>query len=258
MPKTVLEPPQISLFVTNMMRIPIALLLLCLAVSAQAREWKSELFHCAANVPESTGWQEIEAPSIPGLAVLLTMQQPARQAFFGINVVEKFREANLADVAIQKELEGMLRQFGYQFIGFSRVKAGGLDWLQYPVVAGTGAQQVKGVIRFTSAGGYVFGITLLRGGGQEASQDVELQQAAASFRVLPAPALSRETSTKVAASRATPASSEKTTQDKPAAVAEEPTENDGSRARLIWYAAGGVLVLLILIGIIGRSGSKKS
>jgi hypothetical protein len=245
------------------MRATIALLLLCLSVSAHAREWKSELFHCAANVPESAGWQEIEVPHIPGLAPVLAMQHAAKQAVFGINVVEKFRDANLADVSIQKELEAILRQFGYQFVGHSSVKTGGLDWLQYPVRAGAGAQQVSGVIRFTSAGGYVFGITLLRGGGQEASQDVELQQAAASFRILPAPTVAaapapaQDSRPKVPPVPASTASVDKETQKKAAEISEEPPAEDGSRARMIWYAAGGLIVLLVFFSIIGGGKSKK-
>jgi|688.fasta_scaffold83576_2 S1-C subfamily serine protease len=168
------------------MRTNIASLLLCLAASACAAGWKNEIFHCAANIPESTGWQVINVQPAPGIAPVLTMQNAAKQAVFGISVIEKFRDAKTSDPAVQKELEALLRQFGYEFIGHGIVKAGGLDWLQYPVRAGVGAQQVRGVIRYASAGGSVFSITMLRGGGQEAAQDVELQQAAASFHLLPA------------------------------------------------------------------------
>ena len=222
------------------MRTAIAVLLLFLAVSAPAREWKSALFHCSANVPETTGWQTIEASATQGLEVLLVMQHPAKRAVFGINVVEKFRDANLADPAIQKELEAMLRQFGYQFVGRSNLTEGGLGWLQYPVVSGTGPQQVKGVIRFTSAGGYVFGITMLKGGGQDASQDVELQQAARSFRVTPATMLA-----------AAPASA-----DTPPAAAEEPEGGNDSRLRWIWIGGGALLVLLVFFSIIGGHSKK--
>ncbi len=247
------------------MRTAIALLILCLAVSAPAREWKSELFHCSANIPDSTGWQIIEAPSPPGLAIVLAMQHPAKQAVFGINVVEKYRDANLADPAIQKELEAMLRQFGYQFIGHSTVKEGGLDWLQYPVIAGTGAQQVKGVIRFTSAGGYVFGITMLRGGGQEASQDLELQQAARSFRVIPAPIVAvapasagaQDAGKRMPPAPAPASPTDDKSGDKPAEVAEESSDSGNSRARMYWYAGGGLVVLLVFFSIIGPGRAKK-
>jgi hypothetical protein len=226
------------------MRTVTVLLLLFLTVSARAREWKSALFHCSANVPEATGWQNIEATPTQGLAVLLVMQHPGKRAVFGINVVEKLRDANLADPAIQKELEAMLRQFGYQFAGHSNVTEGGLGWLQYPVVSGVGPQQVKGVIRFASAGGYVFGITMLKGGGQDASQDVELQQAAKSFRVIP--------STMLAATPAPDKSAET-----PAADDEQPSGDDDFRRRMIWYGGGGLIVLLVFFSIIGGGRSKK-
>jgi len=216
------------------MRAPVHILLLCLAVSARAAEWKNEIFHCAANIPESPGWQIIDAPPAPGIAPVLTMQNAAKQAVFGISVVEKYRDAKISDVTLQKELEAQLRQFGYEFVGHATVRAGGFDWLQYPVRAGAGAQQVRGVIRYASAGGYVFGVTMLRGGGQEGAQDVELQQAAASFRILPA-AVPTEKSGK----------------------ADAPAE-ENSNAKLIWACVAGVVVMLTFASIITRNPAKKN
>jgi len=245
------------------MRAALVVLFLCLIVSGHAREWKSELFHCAANIPDSAGWQMIEAPQTQGIAPVLVMQNTARQAVFGINIIEKYRDANLADPAIQKDLEAMLRQFGYQFTGHSSVKIGGLDWLLYPVRAGSGVQQVTGIIRYASAGGYVFSITLLRSGGQEAAQDAELQQAAASFRVLPAEALSEAplaqgSNPKTAATSPAPAPPKKQAADKPETGVEEPTtEADESRTRLIWYSCAGLVVLLVFFSIIGSGHQKK-
>ena len=243
------------------MRATFVIVLLCLAMSAGAREWKSEIFHCAANIPESTGWQMIEAPQSPGIAPVLVMQNSARQAVFGISIVEKYQEANLADPAIQKDLEAMLRQFGYQFVGHSTVKAGVHDWLQYAVRAGTGPQQMNAIIRYTSAGGYVFCITMQRSGGQEAAQDAELQQAAASFRVLPASAFA--TAPAVAGSGTKGASASAQPQadkagDKPDGATEDPaTEADEKRTRLIWYAGAGLVVLLIFFSLIGGQSKKR-
>ena len=247
------------------MRILIPCLLLCLAISTQAKEWKNEIFHCAANIPDSAGWQTIDAPPAPGIAPVLTMQNVSRHAVFGISVVEKYRDANLADPAIQMDLEAMLRQFGYQFVGHSSVSAGGFSWLQYPVRAGSGPQQVSGVIRYASAGGYVFGITMLRGGGQEASQDVELQQAAASFRVLPASAFAvapvvpaaKDASGKGIAQKAPVQSLADKGGDKSQSGTEDAANvADESRTRLIWYAGAGLVVLLVFISIIG--GGKRT
>ena len=240
------------------MRATLALLLLCLAMSARAGEWRSQNFRCSANIPDSTGWQMIEAPASPGIAPVLTMQHATRQAVFGISVIEKYKDANLADPAIQKDLEAMLRQLGYQFAGHSSVKAGGLDWLQYPVRAGTGTRQVSGIIRYGSAGGFLFGITMLRGGGQEAAQDAELQQAAASFGVLPASAFA---AAPVADAKgiAQAAFGQSPGGDKSEAGIEDPADGaDESRKRLIWYAGGGLVVLLVFFGIIGSGRSKKS
>lgn len=245
------------------MRATLTVLLLCLAVSARAREWKSEIFHCAANIPDTAGWQMIEAPQVPGIAPVLVMQNTAKQAVFGINVIEKYRDANLADSAVQKDLEATLRQFGYQFVGHSSVKAGGLDWLQYPVRAGTGPQQVSGIIRYASAGGYVFSITMLRGGGQEAAQDAELQQAAASFRVLPSTVIAAPPTAQAPNPKGMPPPASvqppaNKIADKPETGVEQPAEAaDESRSRMIWYAGGGLIVLLVLFSIIGGRGDKK-
>lgn len=235
------------------MRTAIAFLLLCLALPAHAREWRSELFHCSANIPDSGGWQIIEAPQSPGIAVAIAMQHPLKRSIFGINVVEKFRDANLADPAIQKDLEGLLRSLGYQFIGHSNVKIGGLDWLLYPVRAGAGAQAVTGVIRFASAGGYVFCLSLLRGGGLDAAQDPELQQAAASFRVLPASAF---------ASAAQPPSarvvkSAKGAGEQPGEDGENAEDSGDSKFRWVWYAVGGLFILSMFFGIIGHGRAQK-
>ncbi|MEO6786884.1 MAG: hypothetical protein ABI318_12195 [Chthoniobacteraceae bacterium] len=245
------------------MRTALALLLLCLALPARAHEWKNELFHCAANIPDSGGWQIIEAPQTPGIAVVLAMQNSAKQSVFGINVVEKYHDASLADPAIQKELEAMLRQFGYQFVGHSIVRAGGFDWLQYPVRAGAGPQQISGVIRYTSAGGYVFSITMLRGGGQEAAQDAELQQAAASFRVLPAgtvaaaPAPAQVASAKGQARPAPVPTTAADAADKPASGGDETSGEDNSTKRMIWIGGAALLILLIFTGIIARKPAGK-
>ena len=248
------------------MRAPVHILLLCLTVSARAAEWKNEIFHCAANIPESPGWQIIDAPPAPGIAPVLTMQNAAKQAVFGISVVEKYRDAKISDVTLQKELEAQLRQFGYEFVGHATVRAGGFDWLQYPVRAGAGAQQVRGVIRYASAGGYVFGITMLRGGGQEAAQDVELQQAAASFRILPAAAPTRAA---IPIASGFPKSDAGAARGIPNAqtVAAVPTEKsekadgpaeENSNAKLIWACVAGVVVMLSFASIIKRNPAKKN
>lgn len=248
------------------MRALIPVLFSCLIISARAAEWKNEIFHCAANIPESAGWQIIDAPPAPGIAPVLTMQNAAKQAVFGINVVEKYRDAKISDVTVQKELEATLRQIGYTFVGHATVKAGGFDWLQYPVRAGAGAQQVSALIRYASAGGYIFCITMQRGGGQEAAQDVELLQAAASFRILPAgtPAPATVPVASVVPGRdSAPVKGTAKSQQPGAlptdkvAIADAPAE-ENSNAKLIWACVAGAVVLITFASIITRNPAKKN
>jgi hypothetical protein len=197
------------------MRTFIFVLLLSFAFAAGAREWKSDSFQCGADLPESAGWEKIEAPGVPGLKNLVVLKNDQRQSVFGITVVEDMAGTNLAEPAVRQKLELMLRKLGYQFAGHANVKVGNLDWLQYSVRAGAGAQQTSGIIRFAAVDERVFGITMLRGGAQAIGHDEELQKAAASFRVLPAHALSAQ------------------------------------QLRLVWYAAGGLIVLILFIKIVG-------
>lgn len=245
------------------MRAILLILLSHLAITAHAKEWKNELYHCAASIPDGNGWQMIDAPPMPGIAPVLVMQNTSRQSVFGINVVEKYRDANLADPAIQRELETLLRQFGYEFIGHANVNVAGINWLQYPVRSNSGPQQISGLIRYASVGGYVFCISLLRGGGQQAAQDSELLQAAASFRISPAGTIAA----KIAPTTAQPlgtsgkvplASAQKrgAEAEPPATNEEAPASEDNSKARMIWAGAAGLVVLVFFLGIIGRKPSR--
>ena len=242
------------------MRAFLPTVLFCLAITAHAKEWKNEIFHCAATIPEGNGWQMIDAPPTPGIAPVLVMQNNTRQLVFGINVVEKFRNVNLTDPAIQGELEAMLRQFGYQFVGHANVTVAGINWLQYPVHTSPGPQQVSGLIRYASMGGYVYSISMLRGGSQQAAQDSELLQTAASFRILPAVTAGAD-GTSTHAKPGTPPRN--TASPKTAAVPEEPTaekdaatEEDNSKARMIWAGAAGLVVLVLFLGIITKKPVK--
>ena len=247
------------------MRTAFLLLLFCLACPASGREWKSDLFHCAADIPDGNGWQMIEAPQTPGIAAVLAMRNSEKQSVFGINVIEKYRDASISDPAVQKDLEAMLHQFGYQFIGHSTVRSGALDWLQYPVSAGSGLQQVRGVIRYTSAGGYLFSITMLRGGGTDATPDAELQRAAGSFRVLPVSSVAAIPSNAPAQSagaklRTAPAAASKSASDSENAGASATGESSGegnSMGRLFWIIGAALLVLVGFSSIVMRKSSQR-
>lgn len=233
-----------------------AFLFFAFLATAQAFEWRSDLYHCTANLPDSAGWQPVEAPKTPGITTLIAMQNSTRQSLFGINIVEKLPGTRVAEPAVQQALEVLLRKFGYQFAGHSTVSVGGLDWVQYRVDVGTGAQKVAGVVRFAAAGDYFFGITLLRGSGQDAAQDVELQRAAASFRIVQAvsPATAIASTAEKETTAATPAAGDGKRQP---AAAEEPAAPDNSTRQMIWLGGGGLLVLIFLIKIIGSSGGQS-
>lgn len=238
------------------MRTFTALLLLAFLATAHAFEWRSDLYHCAVHLPDSAGWQPVESPKTPGITPLIVVQNSARRAVFGVNIVNELPGTLITEPAVQRALEALLRGFGYQFAGHSTVSVSGLNWIQYQVRVGSGAQLTTGVVRFAAAGGYFFGITMLRGGGQEAAQDVELQRAAASFRILP--------ETTAAPPIPSPAGNEKTAatpaaanEPAPSAGAGEPVPPDNSTRRMIWLAGGGILVLLFLIKIIGGSGGRS-
>ena len=235
------------------MRTFLALLLSIFLSAAEGFEWHSELYHCAANLPDSAGWQPIEAPQTSGVTTLVVMQNSAKQAVFGINIVEKLPGTRVADPAVQQALETLLKKFGYQFAGHSSMSAGGLDWIQYQVRAGTGAQLTTGVVRFAATSGYVFGITMLRGGGQEAAQDVELQRAASSFRIV-APTTLAPPVASTSESQKAPATMDRKSEPAPT---EEPTPPDNSTRRMIWIGGGILLVLIFLLKIIGGAGDKS-
>jgi hypothetical protein len=121
------------------------------------------------------------------------------------------------------------------------------------------------MIRYTSAGGYVFSVTMLRGGGQDAAQDSELQQAAASFRVLPAgtvagtsaPATPQTISARGQAPRALAPASKTKAADKSAPGEEETPAEENSTRRWIWIGGAALVVLIFFFGIIARNPSQK-
>ena len=237
----------------NTMRTSLALLLFVFLAATQAFEWRSDLYHCTASLPDSTGWQPVEAPKTPGITTLIVVQNSAKQAVFGINIVEKLPGTHVSEPAVQQAIEVLLRKFGYQFAGHSTVSVSGLDWIQYQVRSGAGAQLTTGVVRFAAAGGYFFGITMLRGGGQEAAQDAELQRAAASFRIVqamsPAPA--------VAEKQATAPAPAAVNEKRQSPTADEPAAPDNSTRQMIWIGGGALLVLIFLIKIIGSAGGQS-
>jgi hypothetical protein len=251
------------------MRLLCVLTFLCLTLIGQAAEWRNELFGCSANLPDSPGWQPIPAENSPGLTVLVAMQQPQKQAVFGINVLHNLPTSNLRDDATIQAIEKLLRGFGYQFIGRSTVSIAGRDWVQFPVRASNNGQALTGLIRYTSANNQIYGVSLLRGGGQEAAQDPELQAAGMSVRIAnvepPAPSVTSTpgvtpASPSVATTPGAPAPSTTgkeipTTEADNAPVKIGPITLTQPQLRMAMYGGAGLLVLLILLKLIGGAGS---
>ncbi len=166
-------------------------LLTLLLVPLHAAAWQDDANGCAVNLPESAGWQAMPAMpegSIPGLRVLVSMQQPSRGAVFGVTVLTNPPSLSLRDKTTQQAIEVMLRGFGYSLAGSATTTIGGLEWRQYNVRSETGGEVATGVVRYTSGNGRIYAVTLLVGGGREAAQDLELQSAASSFRLFAAAA----------------------------------------------------------------------
>jgi|GEM_PF-1698686 len=166
-------------FVNQMLRSLLFLLAFVLITAPlQAVGWRNDGFGISANLPDSAGWQP-QGGDVPGLSVLVMMQNPTRGAVFGITALNNPPNTNLRDPNTLKVIEAMLQRFGYTWAGSATTNINGQEWRQYNVTAGT----ANGVVRYTSGNGYIFAVTLLVGGREVAAQDVELQSAASSVRL---------------------------------------------------------------------------
>lgn len=233
-------------------------LLLTLLAPIHAAEWRNDAFGCSANLPESDGWQPVPSPTVPGINILITMQNTKRNAVFGISVLENPPSTDLRDPKVRQLIDTMLRSFTYQFVGFSSVQIGGLSWIQYPVTSNAGGQITKGVVRFTSGNGRIYGVSLLVGGGKEAAQDVELQTVAASFRLVTPVAAHAPSGAVSSSPDAAPGATTAATGDKTGAKPQKgegsaegkPSEGDrigGIPKEYVRYAGIGAAVMIILI-----------
>jgi hypothetical protein len=249
--------------------VPICLLLLLSPL--HALPWENPAFGCAANLPEGGGWQPVEAPATPGLTTLVIVQNPSRGAVFGVTALNSVPSANLRDPATVTALESMLRSFGYEFHGNATTTVGGIEWKQYPVKSGAGAQAVTGVVRFTAANGRIFGVTMLLGGGKEAAQDPELQAIASSFRFIPVAAVAAAPTAPTAPAQpldalpplaATPsASPAAATPDAPkteSATATADTSDQPDYKRMGIFAGVALVLILMVLGMIGGGKSTSS
>jgi hypothetical protein len=205
------------------------------------------------------------------MTVLVAMQQPQKQAVFGINILHQLPSANLRDPATVTAIEKSLRDLGYQFFGRATVNVAGREWMQFPVRGSN--PPTSGLIRYTAANNQVYVVSLLRGGGQEAAQDPELQAAAASVRITQPqatvaaapPSAPPLTSAPLPAAPTTPAPAAPgtaTTSTAPETEATSDTVKIGSieitrqQLKLGLFAVGGLIVLIILMKIIGGGGDR--
>lgn len=234
-----------------MIRPLLLLLALALLSPLHAAAWKNDAFGCSANLPDSAGWAPIQSGDIPGMTVLVSMQNQGR--VFGITALDNPPSTNLRDPATQQAIEKMLKGFGYTWAGVSTTSFGGLDWRQYNVTAGN----ANGVVRYTSGNGRIFAVTLLVSGNNPAAQDVELQAAGGSFRLYrPAEVASASTTPTspsipgLPGTRANPASSTPSTSDDGPKVA-------SSSFTTLLITGGAALLFIIILLVAGSRGNKS-
>ena len=241
-----------------------ALFLFSLLLPLRAAEWRDDIYACSANLPESTGWARIKMADVPGTTLLVAMQNPTRQVAFGVNVLDNPPSSNLSDAATVKAIEQLMHGLTYQFLGRSTVQVGATSWVQYPVTSTFGGLNAKGIIRFTSANGRIYAVSMLAGGGKEASLDTEMQLAAASFQIFQTAPIAATKPVPVVALAKNDKPPVKTTTSAPSPVAEAGTAAPVEEAeqfdykRIAKFAAGGIFVLLIFFRIIGSGSKPKS
>jgi hypothetical protein len=249
----------VALFVSALiMRLLLSLFLVILTTASHAEEKLNQLFGCAVDVPSGTGWQTIEAQSTPEVTVLWAAQHPQRQASYGVSVLHNLPGKTLRDDANIAAIQNLLKGMGYQTIGHSVVMVAGRGWLQFPVRGNNAGQPVSGLIRYTLANDHVFGISMLVGGGKEASQDTEMQSSAATFRVIPIGAVAGTPPAPGEPSTTAPASGPPTAAETPAA--EEESDNVGGipkqYIKIGFISLIALVVILTLVKIIGGGGGE--
>jgi hypothetical protein len=234
------------------------LFLLLLLTPLHAVVWTDDAQGCAANLPETPGWTAAQPAATPGITVLVAYNNPTRNAWFLINVLDNAPSANLRDPATVQFIETTLRKFGYQLLGNATMTIGGIEWRHHPVQVPMGGQTMTGVVRYASHHGKVFAVSMLLGGGKEAAQDVELMTAAASVRLFTpnAPVAATPPTVTPPIPPAPARDADKPFPAKPTVKAPEkeaPPETDFKKIALI---AGGVFIVLVILGkIVGGGGS---
>lgn len=243
------------------MRKVIALFLLSLFIPISAAEWRDDSYACAVNLPESNGWAKIKMADVPGSTTLIIMQNPTRQVAFGVNVLNNLPNANLSDANTLKSMEQLMQSLTYQFAGHSKIQIGSTSWLQYPVVSTFNGLNAKGIVRFASGNGRVYAVSMLAGGGKDPGADSEMQQAAASFRILQSNTIAAAPTPPVVATLPNVKSPENTTEPTttPSEAGTPPNEEAGGMdfKRIAIFASGAIFVMFIFFQIIGKGAKAK-
>ncbi len=239
------------------------LLLLSLLLPLRAAVWQDDA--CEVNLPGSQGWVPIRVAEVPGTTVLIAMQNPSRQEAFGVNVLNNPPSLDLNDSATKNAIEQLLRGLTYQFVGHSTLQIGATSWLQYPVTSSSGGLNAKGLVRFTSANGRIYAISMLAGGGKDPGVDSEMQTAAASFRIhqaapiaatKPAPVVAVVKNDKPPVTRTVPTNPTVPPVAETSTATEEESDAPDYK-RIGMFAAGGVFVLLIFFRIVSAGSKPK-
>src|SRR5262245_52961942 len=122
------------------------LVMLCVA-PLQAVMTSFKPYGFEVNLPESTGWAPVGAPDIPGVTVLVFMQNPTRNAVFVVDVLNNPPSTNLRDPNTVRTIETTLKSFRREFVGSAMIPIGGVEWRQYRVTTADGG---NGLVRYAS------------------------------------------------------------------------------------------------------------
>lgn len=199
----------------------------------------------AVTLPDGADWVPLPEAVTPTVRVLAAVMNQKTNSMFNLAVQTALAGKTMDDPMVVETVKNDLTAAGYQIFGHSKTGAGTSQWIQFPV-NGNGA---KGVVRLTGANGQIFSITMLRGDGKTALEDIDLTRAGASFRIaLPASPVADVPEKKAEPTKAAEVES-------PATIATPAEEGGMDYKRLA--IAGGVLVFLLLMawGIVG-TGKK--
>lgn len=214
--------------------------------------WQSQEFGVAITLPDGADWVPVPESQGPTFRSLVGVINQKVNSMLMLTVLPPLAGKSYDDPAVAEYMKRDLTAAGYQIFGYSKTSAGTLPCIQFPV----NNKASKGVVRVFVANGQAFSMTLLRGDGKNALEDVDLTRSGATFRVtgpaVPVPANAATGGLSPAPVAAT------TPAGKPdeASVPEVAEEAPGMNYKRIAIGSGILVFLLLMVwGIIG-SGKK--